>query len=147
MFKRKPLSCRVGLKMGRRTCVAFVCVFCRCAAWQRCQSCTSLPANPQGNGDGIPVTMAMSKLICHTISTWERLIQGKLLIYSRRWILACFFVRSDVWLRWLARVTAAVCSCFSHRIKLKDVVCFPSTHQGPIAAKYPPQPENRLQLY
>lgn len=53
---------------------------------------------PRGNGDGgIPVTMVMSKLICDQISTWERLIQGNVLIYSSWWILMHSHIHSDVW--------------------------------------------------
>ena len=86
-------------------CVPFVCL-CRCTAYAVCTACHTvspymLVVNPPGNGGGIPVTMEMSKLICNKISTWERLIQGKVLIYSSWWMLMHFLIRSDVWLWWL----------------------------------------------
>lgn len=80
--------------------IPFVCL-CRCTVYAVCTACHivspyMLVVNPLGNSGGIPVTMEMFKLICNKISTWERLIQGKVLIYSSWWIQMHFLIRSDV---------------------------------------------------
>lgn len=95
---------------SRYACVR-VCVFVSCTVSCRC-ICIVHPAHhavspyvavvkPHGKGRGIPVTMAMSKLIIARISTWERLIQRKVLIYSYM-ILIHYLLCSDVWRRWLS---------------------------------------------